>query len=490
MSRGVKKGKRGRKHTALPKMFRRGPKGIFYFRRWVSGKDRWINLGSDDEAVAKDELLRIVDSHDSIKALSKVESSNHKLAEVFVEGVTGKKAESIALDDAYAKWASITPGYGDIGANTRSFYETIFKRFTAWAKERGLSTCAQVNRDHALEYARSVWDSGIGGKTYNDHLMHLSRVFSAVDAVTPLPNRDPFDRKRVLRKRKAELGAVSHEALEPAQLEAVLREAARQGRDWRDLFIIGAHTGMRLKDAAKLEWKSVGSSFIAIMPHKTEKVETKARVPISKTLAAMLAERMKDIHRGRYVIQSIAAHYESNADFIVKKSKSIFNDALGEETTSSSPGKHRQRAASIFSFHSFRTTYVSLLARQNAPFRDVQRMLGWTSAAMIRVYERELERTKGDADTRALKLIDAMDELNMELPPAQEPEKPLRPTASQLRDLAGKYSNVSLGRIYGVSEAAVRKWFEKHCIVREGRIQSDISDEEAAKVRAGLESNA
>ena len=55
---------------------------------------------------------------------------------------------------------------------------------------------------------------------------------------------------------------------------------------------------MRLKDAVILEWKSVGKSFIEITPHKTEKVNTKARVPISKVLGAMLAGRMKAIRRG------------------------------------------------------------------------------------------------------------------------------------------------------------------------------------------------
>ena len=181
---------------------------------------------------------------------------------------------------------------------------------------------------------------------YNVHLMHLSKVFSAVDSGILLPNRNPFDRKPVSRKRKSELGSVSKEALE----------------------------------------------------------------------------------------------------------------------------------------------YASPAARQNAPFRDIQMMLGWTSSEMIKIYYRpELEPVEGDAATRALKLIAAMDELNAKLPPAQETEKPLRPTSHQFRDLTEKYSNLSIARSYGISEAIGRMWMDKFKIKRTTCIQPDISCEEAAKVRPELE---
>jgi len=482
-------GKKGRKRVALPKMFQRGAQGLYYFRRSLSGKDTWVSLGTSDPDEARKALLKVVNSHTAVEALSKVEQSAQKLAEVFVESVTGKKAESLPLAEAQAKWVATTPEHDDIGATTKSFYESIFKKFVEWANAQGIADCGQVTQEHAKLYAKSLWEADLSGRTYNGHLKHLSRVFSAIDAITPLPNRNPFDRRIVPRKRKNSLGTIQHEALEPKQLESVLKTAAEHGRDWRDFFILGANTGLRLKDAALLEWKSIGTSFIELTPYKTTKTGSKARVPISPNLKIIIEERRLE-GKSRYLIPAIAEHYEKNSDFITKQAKSIFDEALGKDLTGSKPSKHRKRTASVFSFHSFRTTFMSLLAQRDVSARDAMRIMGWESPEMIQVYERELERAKGDADSRALKLINAMDELKTELPAPNAQPGPLRPNAKQLKQLVEKYSNVTIGRIYGVSEMAVRKWLDKYAITRKRRIQSDITDEnELAKIREAIHPN-
>lgn len=478
-----KPGKKGRKRAALPKIFQRGAKGLYYFRRRLNGKDTWVGLGTSDPAEAKKELAKLVDSHLSVEALSKVEQSAQKLAEVFVESVTGKHAEGLPLAEAHGKWASLTPDHDDISKLTRDFYSSVFRKFVEWADTQGVKDCKDVTQEHAKAYAKHLWERGLTGRTYNGHLKHLSRVFSTIDAAIALPSRNPFDKRIVQRKRKAALGTVQHAALEPKQLEDVLSKAAERGRDWRDFFVLGANTGLRLKDAALLEWKSVGAFFIEVTPYKTLKAGGTARIPISQNLRKILDERLAD-GKGRYVILAIAEHYQKSLDYVAKTAKSIFDEALGEDVTRSAPGEHRKRAANIFSFHSFRTTFMSLLAQRDVSARDAMRMLGWESPEMIQVYERELERARGDADSRALKLINAMDELKTELPAPKTPEAPLRPDKAQLQKLMETYSNITIGKIYGVSEMAVRKWLAKFGMVRSRIVQSDITDEsELSKIR-------
>ena len=77
---------------------------------------------------------------------------------------------------------------------------------------------------------------------------------------------------------------------------------------------------------------------------------------------------------------------------------------------------------------------------------------------MIKVYERELERARGDADVRTSKLLNSIEELQMEIPVAVEPVKSREPAPEILRRLIADHSNVEIGKMYGVSEAAVRKW--------------------------------
>ncbi len=93
-----KAGRKGRKRAALPKIFQS------YFRRRLNGKDTWVSLGTNDPAEAKKELAKLVDSHLSVGALSKVEQAAQRLAEVFVESVTGKRAEGLPLAEAHEKW--------------------------------------------------------------------------------------------------------------------------------------------------------------------------------------------------------------------------------------------------------------------------------------------------------------------------------------------------------------------------------------------------
>jgi nicotinic acid phosphoribosyltransferase len=77
--------------------------------------------------------------------------------------------------------------------------------------------------------------------------------------------------------------------------------------------------------------------------------------------------------------------------------------------------------------------------------------------------------------------------MKTELPKPKTPEAPLRPDKPQLQKLVETYSNIAIGKIYGVSEMAVRKWLTKFGIARTRIVQSDITDEsELDKIREKL----
>ena len=61
-----------------------------------------------------------------------------------------------------------------------------------------------------------------------------------------------------------------------------------------------------------------------------------------------------------------------------------------------------------------------------------------------------------------------------------------QPDKEQLQRLVDQYSNITIGKIYGVSEAAVRKWMDKS-VLRTRRIESaDISASEIERIRKEL----
>jgi len=65
-------------------------------------------------------------------------------------------------------------------------------------------------------------------------------------------------------------------------------------------------------------------------------------------------------------------------------------------------------------------------------------------------------------------------------------EKPFRPTAEMLAALTERYSNIAIGKILGVSEAAVRMMLKRAGIKRANRVFSSLDDWQAAIIRAEL----
>ncbi len=472
----------------LPKLFKRGKKGFYYFRRMVDGKDCWTNTKAVDIEEAKEIATKHIKAELSVEALSHIEKSAPRLADSYVESITSKKIIRTSICDAHQIWIDHFTKYNDVAARTRTYYHTIFNRFAAWCKAEDIENVEDIDHSAAMRYSKSIWASGLGVKAYNGHLKHLSRVFSALDAVAPLPNRDPFHHRKIARVGRNEILTEGHHALEPQALQAVINQAAKAGRDFRDLFILGSQTGMRLKDAALLNWKSLSGQFIEINPHKTKKSGNTARIPVSPTLRKLLDTRLADGNKSEYVLPGIAEQYLRNVYYISKKSKQIFEDALGKAATivAAEKDKHRQRNISVCSFHSLRTTFMSLLASKDVSTRDAMHIMGWESPEMIKVYERMLEAARGDSDKRALKLVKEITALKYVVPEPEIP-KELNPSEKALRELVEKYSNVTTGKVYNISEAAVRKWLKKYEIKRTRRIESaNIGDDEILAIREAL----
>ncbi len=462
------------------KLFSRGKKKLFYFRMNVNGKDKWISTKSSDKNEAQVIANAILNAEQNAIQSSKTENSAvkiaNKLSKAIVKDITGDDIYKLKLEDMLEKWIAVTPTYHDVVKGTQKKYHTIFKRFNNWINEKNIYYAEDVSNEYALQYAKWLWESGISGKTYNDHIKHLSRVFSCIDSLEALPYRDPFNKRKIPRKRKSEIKSVGHLPLEPEMLDKVIKEAATISEDYRDLIIVGSQTGMRFKDAVYLKWEYIEKDFIDFIPCKTFKTGKHARIPISQTMRELLNSRTKN---SIYIFHDFAESYSEHDYVINKKVKRIFVNALGKNVTnlSAENNRHRKNSASIYSYHSLRTTFMSLLASQDVSIRDAMNIMAWESSDMIKNYEKLLEKARGDSDKRALKLINSIDDLNIDIP---EIEIKLTPTKDTLEKLVKEYSNVTIGRIYGgISEAAIRKHLKKHNIERQNRIENhDITDEQ------------
>lgn len=473
----------------IPKLMARGKKKILSFRMRVDGKDRWISTHTADKGKAEEIAKKYVQGERDVIALSKVDKDARKMVSAYMKRLTGKEVESLKLSEAHDKWISQYPDYMDLSQKMKDDYASIFKKFSDWTsgREPRAEYIDQVDHGTAKEYSKYLWESHLTVNRYNKHIAHLSRVFSTISESMPLPFGNPFGKRSIIRKKSKETLPAERKALEPDEIIKVISKGAEYGRGIRDLLIVGLTTGLRLKDACLLKWKHVDKKFIDLTPSKTKKTSMKeARIPISATLAGILAERKKAKKpEDEYVIPEIARHYLRNPDYMSKKTKKVFEDVFGKDATVVGAGVHRNRTTSVCSFHSFRTTLTSLLLGKRVEPRDAKRILAWKSDKTMKEYERELVKAQGEADARAMEIIGSIEELKFDIPDV--PETKLTPSSEALKELVVKYSNVAIGKIYGISDVAVKKWMKKFGIERTKRIESpDIGEKELEKIRKRL----
>ncbi|MDD2403862.1 MAG: tyrosine-type recombinase/integrase, partial [Victivallaceae bacterium] len=295
----------------------------------------------------------------------------------------------------------------------------------------------------------------------------------------------PFVPEVIQPQKVSKKSEATHLPFDEDMLARVMKTAAEEGQDWLDLFIVGSQTGMRLKDAALFKWDEIDGDFIEYSPEKTINFGNTARLPISPHLANLLQRRKKQNQNSPYVNPVIAQFY-MNGSWPTKKSKKIVEKALGKETTQlSKEGRQRRKNGCIYSFHSFRTTFMTLLAERNVEVRDAMNMLGWESVEMMRLYEKIRAKGREARDQRNKEHINNLVELKFEIP---EPKsQPLCPTKEALKRLILLYSNVTIGKIYGISSKAVGNWLVKFRLKRQGRILSpDVKVDEIQRVRREL----
>jgi integrase len=284
----------------------------------------------------------------------------------------GAAVRRLAWDEVWTAWER-SPLRGRAGGETLDNYAVAFRRWVAWAAARGLAGLQDVREGNAAEYAADLWADGVAPGTYNAHIAVLRSVWRVVGMIVGVSG-NPWE--AVGRQEKRREG---RRALTADEMRRVLVAAG----DLRDLFALGAYTGMRLGDAVGLRWRDVDldGSMIEITPSKTARTGRKVRIPIHPHLAMILAGRRRA--GGEWVFAELEG-YQGNRDAVSKRVQAVF-EAAGI-VTREAPGEHRKRAIVRVGYHSLRHSFVSLCAAAGVPQSAIMDMVGHGSPAMTAAY--------------------------------------------------------------------------------------------------------
>ena len=147
------------------------------------------------------------------------------------------------------------------------------------------------------------------------------------------------------------------------------------------------------------------------------------------------------------------------------------------------------------SIHSLRYTANTSLLTAGIPETVVRARMGHVTSKMTERYFDPL--ADNGAGTGAVASLLGVEDGNAETPPEPtraEPgggltladDTPFRPTSEMLAALTERYSNIAIGKILEVSEAAVRMMLKRAGIKRANRIETRLDDWQAVIIRAEL----
>lgn len=167
-------------------------------------------------------------------------------------------------------------------------------------------------------------------------------------------------------------------ALDAEEVAKILREAKGE---LRVLFALGAFTGMRMGDCAKVRWTDFDAAgrTITVKPNKTKNSSGRVvSVPVHPSLAKIVGKRRKS----GYLMPTLATWPEWKLSYWVMRH---FEDCgLAEAEKPDGYG----RAVAVVGFHSLRSTFITEMANVGAPMAMVQAIVGHMSPEMSMHYYR------------------------------------------------------------------------------------------------------
>lgn len=371
-------------------LFRRG--AVWWVRYVVDGRRVRESLGTADEAEARRRAAAIVAPVAARRDADQVQALVDRLAAAQAragDASAAHRAPPLALDDVWARYPyewSVRGARVRKRLSPRNVEENrgAWGRFVRWAAGEGIDEIDQVTAAVAARYAVALEREGLSAGRRNKLLTTagvMLRLAGREDVFAAVP------RWAVVHERR--------EALEVDQVQAVL---AQVEGELRLLVMVGLYTGLRLGDAATLEW----GRHVDLVNGRIARTAAKTGRVVAFPLHPVLAEELAPIAAARGpVLPGVARDYRERRAWLCQQVRRAFERAgitavegsharytlTGRRRRGTDQAPDRVRGISRYGFHSLRHTFVTLCARGGVPQGLVREWVGHSSGAVTAIYE-------------------------------------------------------------------------------------------------------
>lgn len=383
---------------------------VYYARFVVDGVRVTRNTGETDRAKAEaalermreeEEAARHVSEKDEVKRRRAIEAATKTAEDALREKMEAdRRAEeernALLIADAFETYRKRLAEVHKrkrktVDGATVDRYAAQFAAFSGWMgqhhPEKG--TMRAVSPDVAQEWLDSLSD--LSANSLNKRIVLMRSVWNLLGPAVwyhPDPTkpdaRNPWDgEKRGGSIDKAKSDTVSKK---PFTLDQVRRLLDLAEGEVKTLAYLAAFTGARLGDCVRFRWDMVDfdARQITFTPNKTRHTSGKeVDIPLMPELAAHLRTLPGFALGSGDVLPGLRAEYEKDAPtFFHKRLDPLFEKCGIVTREEGKDGKlHVVRG-----WHSWRHYFATRCLQLGVKPAEVQRMLGWTSDQMLKVY--------------------------------------------------------------------------------------------------------
>ena len=296
-----------------------------------------------------------------------------------IEELNSVAVKNVTLEEAFGLFSK-KPRKRSISKRGYEVYQSLWEKFTEFVRKNypEVKYLSEVTLGMAEKYLYSEWEKGITERTYNERITKFRTMFSALADDAGL-------RKNVWQQvDKMTEGHISKRPFTKSQIDSIFKLAEGE---MRTLCMIGLYTGLRLGDAVTLKWSEIDfeNSAISRLPNKTKKLRKNVEIPLLGGLRKELL-RVKTLQKkgGTYVLPEMAEKYLA-APASLSLSVQAFFQKAGIETMVSRDGVTRK--STVYGFHSFLHSFVTLCAANGIPMNVVMELVGHRSVMVHEIYQ-------------------------------------------------------------------------------------------------------
>ena len=343
------------------------PGGRFYFRYQINGSRKNSGLKTADYDEAKKKLANI---------LPTITTSSIEVVAAHVKqakGMEGYHQKTLALSEAWSVYSTHPERAMPATVSEQLSYKTTLA-FSDFLKGRSLAV-----------------------DTHNRKIKRLRKVFKVLhEYCGDTPN--PFVSPTLFRKNREEQNLkVRRLSFTREQEQALLKvlddpkKRVMHKKEIRVIFYLGLYTGQRLKDCVQLRWNRINLQrrTIEVKQFKTDK---EVSIPIAPQLHDVLAEAASwKQDETDFLCPNVASRYNQEDD----QGKNVGNNLVNIDVLRvikwigvqpSVKVEGRNKAVTVYGFHSLRHSFASHCAEAGVPKAVVLSILGTDSDIVDKYY--------------------------------------------------------------------------------------------------------